>query len=54
MVIFSVIGSVEDSARQAAADKHSVRARQIGVGLAQGNRPGLPPSAIVLVLIFSE
>jgi len=53
-VLFSVVGSVEDSARQAAADKHCLRARQIGIGLAQGDRPGLPANAIVLVLIFSE
>jgi uncharacterized protein YkwD len=54
MVLFSVGGSVEDSARQTAADKHVVRARQIGIGLAQGSRLGLPPNAIVLVLILAE
>jgi hypothetical protein len=53
-VYFGVVASVEDSARQAAADKHCLRARQIGIGLAQGDRPGLPPNAIVLVLIFAE
>jgi uncharacterized protein YkwD len=53
-VVLSLVGSLEDGAKQAASDTRLDRARRIGIGLAQGSRPGQPPNTIVLVLIFSE
>ena len=53
-ILFSVLGSIEDGAKQAAADPRVDKARRVGIGLAQGTRPGQVPNAIVLVLIFAE
>ena len=53
-IVFSVTGSLEDGARQAAADPRTDKARRVGIGLAQGTRPGHPPNAIVLVLIYAD
>jgi uncharacterized protein YkwD len=53
-VVFSVLGSLEDGAKQAAGDPRVDKARRVGIGLAQGTRPGLVPNSIVLVVIFAE
>jgi hypothetical protein len=52
--VFSVVGSLEDGAKQAAADPRGDKARRIGIGIAQGSRPGLVPNSIVIVLIYAE
>lgn len=53
-VVFSILGSLEDGAKQAAADPRADKARRVGIGIAQGSRPGLVPNSIVFVLIFAE
>jgi hypothetical protein len=53
-VVFTVVGSLEDGAKQAAADPRTDKARRIGIGLAQGTRPGHAPNSIVLVLIYAD
>ena len=53
-IVFAVVGSIEDGAKQAAADRRESKARRIGIGIAQGTKPGLAPNSIVLVLIFAE
>lgn len=51
-VQFSVVGSLKDGA---AVDPNvEVRAKRVGIGVAQGTRPGLVPNSIVLILIFVE
>jgi uncharacterized protein YkwD len=52
--VFSVVYSLEDGARAAADDPRSGRSRAVGLGLAQGSRPGLPQNAIAIVLIFED
>jgi hypothetical protein len=53
-IVFTVVGSLEDGAKQAAADPRTDKARRVGIGLAQGTRPGHAPNAIVLVLIYAD
>lgn len=53
-IVFIVAGSIEDGAKQAAADPRENKARRIGIGIAQGTKPGMAPNSIVLVLIFAE
>ncbi len=43
-ILFSVLGSLEDGAKQAAADPRADKARRVGIGIAQGTRPGLVPN----------
>jgi len=50
--VLAVVDSVEEGAKRAAADPKGGRARGLGLGLAQGTRPGQPPRSIVLVLIY--
>ena len=52
--LFSVVGSLDEGARQAAADPKTGRAGSVGIGIAQGEGPGLAPNSIVVVLIFVE
>jgi hypothetical protein len=52
--VLGVIDSLESGAERAASDPRADRAAKFGVGLAQGDRPGLPPNSIVLVLIYAE
>jgi uncharacterized protein YkwD len=53
-ILFAVVGSPEEGAKQAAADPGTKRARRVGIGVAQGDRPGQPPNTIVLVIIFAD
>ena len=53
-VLFGVVGSLEEGAQQAAADPRVERAGRVGIGLAQGSRPGQPPNEIVLILIYAD
>jgi len=52
--VISIVDSLEEGARRAAADARAEKARRVGLGLAQGARPGLPPNTIVLVLIYVD
>jgi len=52
--MISIVGSLEDGAKQAAADPRTNQARLVGIGIAQGSGPGLAPNTIVLVLIFAR
>jgi uncharacterized protein YkwD len=52
--VLSVVDSLKEEARRAAADPKGGRARGLGLGIAQGTRRGLPPNSIVLVLIYVE
>ena len=51
--VLGVIDSLEEGAKRA-EDPKGLRARSLGLGLAQGTRPGLPPHSIVLVLIYGD
>lgn len=53
-VLLGVVGSLAEGAKQAAADPRAERAGRVGIGLAQGVRPGQPPNAIVLILIYAD
>jgi uncharacterized protein YkwD len=50
--LFSVVGSLEEAAKQAASDTKTGQAGRVGIGIAQGDGPGLAPNSIILVLIF--
>ena len=53
--VFSVVGSLKEGVERTAVDqKTGARAKRVGIGIAQGTRPGLVPNSIVLVLIFAE
>jgi uncharacterized protein YkwD len=53
--VFIVAGSIKEAVARMEIDPKSwAAARRVGVGIAQGVRPGLIPNSIVLVLIFSE
>ncbi len=54
IAVFAVVGSLEEGAKQAASDPRGEKARRVGIGIAQGARPGLIPNSIVLVLIFAD
>ncbi len=49
-----VVGSLEEGAKQAASNPSVDKARRVGIGIAQGTRPGLVPNSIILVLIYAE
>lgn len=53
-ILFGVVDSLEEGAKQAAADPRADRAGHVGIGLAQGTRAGQPPNAIVLILIYGD
>lgn len=53
--VFIVAGSIKEGVARMETDPKSwAAARRVGVGIAQGVRPGLVPNSVVLVLIFSE
>ncbi len=53
--VFNVVGSLKEGFERMAVDpKTWARAKRVGIGIAQGTRPGLVPNSIVLVLIFVE
>ena len=52
--VLRVVGSPEEGAELTASDPKTIRARGVGIGIAQGTRPGLAPNSIVIVLIFVE
>ena len=53
--VFIVAGSIKEAVARMEIDPKSwAAARRVGVGIAQGVRPGLIPNSIVLVLVFSE
>ncbi|MGB8958971.1 MAG: CAP domain-containing protein [Candidatus Aminicenantales bacterium] len=54
LAVLRVVGSLEEGAEQAASDPKTSRAQSVGIGIAQGTRPGLVPNAIVVVLIFVD
>jgi len=54
MASLAVVGSIEEAAKQAASNPSVERARRVGVGIAQGTRPGLVPNSIIVVLIYVE
>ncbi len=49
--VMSVVGSLKEGAERAAADPSVATSKRLGIGIAQGTRPGLVPNSIVLVLI---
>lgn len=51
-VVFSIVGSLKDGA--SVNSRLGSRVRRVGIGIAQGTRPGLVPNAIVLVVVFAE
>ena len=51
-VVFSVVGSLKEGA--SVNSRLGARIRRVGIGIAQGSRPGLVPNAIVLVVVFTE
>jgi len=53
--VFSVVGSLKEGVERMAVDSKTwARAKQVGIGIAQGTRPGVVPNSIVLILIFVE
>jgi len=54
IAVMSVVGSLEEGAKQAASNPSADAARRAGIGIAQGTRPGLVPNSIILVLIYAE
>ena len=54
MASLAVVGSIEEAAKQAASNPSVETARRVGVGIAQGTRPGLVPNSIIVVLIYVE
>lgn len=52
--VMSVVGSLEEGAKQAASNPTVDKATRAGIGMAQGTRPGLVPNSIVIVLIYAE
>ncbi len=54
LAVLRVVGSLEEGAKETASDPKTSRAQSVGIGIAQGARPGLVPNAIVVVLIFVD
>ncbi len=52
--VLYVVGSLEEGAKQAGSDPKKMKARREGIGIAQGERAGLVPNSIVVVLIFVD
>lgn len=52
--IICVAPSLEEAAKQADSDPKTGRFDRVGLGIAQGSRPGWEPNSIVVVLIFSS
>jgi uncharacterized protein YkwD len=50
--IICVAPSLDEAAKQADSDPKTGRFDRIGLGIAQGSRPGLEPNTIVVVLVF--
>jgi len=50
--IICVAPSLEEAAKQADSDPKTGRFDRIGLGIAQGSRPGWEPNSIVVVLVF--